>query len=145
MSRPTLNTINSGLANWDAFIDGNFQALVGKALPIYFATDLSALQTACPANQYDKCIALVTAPLALAVSNGTSWSLYGITTQATLTNNTGGTASDTLAVLGTTVTGVDGVGNTAASKADVEARLGVIANSISSLASKLNALIGDIN
>ncbi len=60
-----------------------------------------------------------------------------------LTDNTGGTALDTLAALAVTVTGVDGTADNAASKADVDARLGVIRNAIASLAAKVNALTGE--
>ena len=59
-----------------------------------------------------------------------------------LTDSTGGTATDTLAALAVTVTGVDGTANNAASKADVEARLGVIRNASASLAAKVNDLTG---
>lgn len=59
-----------------------------------------------------------------------------------LTDSTGGTASDTLAALAVTVTGVDGTANNAASKADVDARLVVIRNAIASLAAKVNDLTG---
>ena len=59
-----------------------------------------------------------------------------------LTDSTGGTASDTLAALAVTVTGVDGTANNAASKADVDARLVVIRNALASLAAKVNDLTG---
>lgn len=59
-----------------------------------------------------------------------------------LTDSTGGTASGTLAALAVTVTGVDGTGNNAASKADVDARLVVIRNALASLAAKVNDLTG---
>lgn len=60
-----------------------------------------------------------------------------------LTDSTGGTASATLAALAVTVTGVDGAGSNAASKADVDARLVVIRNALASLAAKVNALTGE--
>lgn len=58
-----------------------------------------------------------------------------------LTDNSGGTASGTLADSNNAVTGVDGVGNNAASKVDVDARLVTLTNSIASLAAKVNSLI----
>lgn len=54
-----------------------------------------------------------------------------------LTDNSGGTANDTLEACGTAVTGVDGTGSNAASKADVDARLASIANNIADLAAKI--------
>ena len=60
-----------------------------------------------------------------------------------LTDNSGGTASGTIAALAVTVTGVDGAGDNAASKADVDARLVVIRNALASLAAKVNALTGE--
>lgn len=62
------------------------------------------------------------------------------TTIASLTDNSGGTASATLADSNDVVTGVDGTGNNAASKADVDTRLVTIANSIASLAAKVESL-----
>jgi len=60
---------------------------------------------------------------------------------AALTDNSGGTANDTLQACGTAVTGVDGTGSNAASKADVDARLTAIANNFADLAAKVNELI----
>lgn len=58
-----------------------------------------------------------------------------------LTDNSGGAANDTIQVCGAAVTGVDGVGNNAASKADVDTRLTAIANNFADLAAKVNSLI----
>lgn len=59
---------------------------------------------------------------------------------ADLTDNSGGTANDTVEACGTAVTGVDGTGSNAASKADVDARLTAIANNFADLAAKVNEL-----
>lgn len=57
-----------------------------------------------------------------------------------LTDNSGGTANDTIEACGTAVTGVDGAGSNAASKADVDARLTAIANNFADLTAKVNEL-----
>lgn len=57
-------------------------------------------------------------------------------TQQALTDSTGGSASTTLAAMAASVTGVDGTGSNAASKADVDAQLVVIRNAIASLAAR---------
>lgn len=55
-----------------------------------------------------------------------------------ITDSTGGTPSTSaLAALSATVTGVDGSGSNAASKANVDTALGVIRNSLSTLAAEL--------
>ena len=67
------------------------------------------------------------------------------TTSATdivaLTNSTGATADNTVAAVGTAVTGVDGTGSNAASKADVDARLTAINGNFSDLAAKVNEIL----
>jgi len=60
-------------------------------------------------------------------------------TETALTNSSGGTPGATLAAQAASVTGVDGTGSNAASKADVDAQLVIIRNSIASLATKLEA------
>jgi hypothetical protein len=75
-------------------------------------------------------------------ANDTLTALGGITS---LTDNSGGTANDTIEVCGAAVTGVDGTGSNAASKADVDARLAAIANNFADVAAKVNALIADMD
>ena len=58
-----------------------------------------------------------------------------------LTDSTTETADDTVADVSTAVTGVDGSGNNAASKADVDTRLGVINENFSDITAKVNYLI----
>lgn len=60
--------------------------------------------------------------------------------QAALTDNSGGTANDTVEACGTAVTGVDGTGNNAASKADVDTRLTAIANNFADVTAKVNII-----
>ena len=60
---------------------------------------------------------------------------------ADLTDSTTGTADGTVADVSTAVTGVDGTGSNAASKADVDTRLGTINNNFADLAAKVNALL----
>lgn len=58
---------------------------------------------------------------------------------AALTDSTSGTTDDTVADVSTAVTGVDGTGNNAASKADVDTRLGTINDNFSEVAEELIA------
>lgn len=58
-----------------------------------------------------------------------------------LTDNSGGSADNTLAACNTAVTGVDGTASNAASKVDVDARLVTIANNLADLAAKQNAVL----
>lgn len=61
---------------------------------------------------------------------------------APLTNSTGSTSNGTtLAAMAVTVTGVDGTGSNAASKADVEAELTVIRNNMSRLNAQIDRVI----
>lgn len=57
-----------------------------------------------------------------------------------LTDNSGGTANNTVEACGAAVTGVDGTGSNAASKDDVDARLVSIANNVADLAAKINEI-----
>ncbi len=58
-----------------------------------------------------------------------------------LTDNTAGTTDGALAAVSAAVTGVDGIGNNAASKADVDARLVDINNNFAEINAKLDALV----
>lgn len=58
-----------------------------------------------------------------------------------LTDSTGGTSDGTVADVSAAVTGVDGSGSNAASKADVDSRLGDINDNFTELAGKVNTLI----
>lgn len=85
------------------------------------------------------------AATAAAVAAGRISISPSIAAATTLTNNSGGTVSTTLALIPDTVTGVDGVGDTAASKADVDAALVIIRNAIASLAAASNNNLAGIN
>lgn len=60
--------------------------------------------------------------------------------QVALTDSSGGTANDTIENCATVVTGVDGTGSNAASKADVDTRLVSIANNFADLTAKVNTV-----
>lgn len=57
-----------------------------------------------------------------------------------LTDSTAGTTDGVLAAVSAAVTGVDGAGSNAASKADVDARLVAINNNFAEINAKLDAL-----
>ncbi len=57
-----------------------------------------------------------------------------------LTDSTAGTTDGTLAAVSAAVTGVDGIGSNAASKADVDARLVDINNNFAEVNAKLDVL-----
>jgi hypothetical protein len=73
------------------------------------------------------------------LANGGTWADVVALTAAS------GTASNTISGVATVVSGVDGTGSNAASKADVDARLVTINTNLKSLASKVNELIVLIN
>jgi len=73
------------------------------------------------------------------LANGGTWTDVVSLTAAS------GTASDTISGVATAVTGVDGTGSNAASKADVDARLTSINDNLKSLAAKVNELIVLVN
>lgn len=58
-----------------------------------------------------------------------------------LTDSTSGTTDGTVADVSTAVTGVDGTGDNAASKADVDTRLGTINDNLAELTTKYNELL----
>ena len=73
------------------------------------------------------------------LTNGGAWTNVVSFTAAS------GTASNTITGVETAVTGVDGTGSDAASKADVDARLVTINTNLKSLAEKVNELIVLVN
>lgn len=64
-------------------------------------------------------------------------------TASSVGGSSGGSADGTLADNSTAVTGVDGTGNNAASKADVDARLVTIADNFADLQQQINNLVTD--
>jgi hypothetical protein len=82
------------------------------------------------------------------VTSGIQAQLDGKVSEASitaLTDNSGPTADNTIENCGDAVTGVDGTGNNAASKADVDTRLTAIENNIADLAGKVNEILTAIN
>lgn len=63
-----------------------------------------------------------------------------VTDSSGITDSTGGTPGSSVSDVSTAVTGVDGTGNNAASKSDVDTRLGGINDNFSSLAVKVDGL-----
>lgn len=118
-----------------------------------------------PAHANQAAISAATAAALTDSTGGTpGTTLAAATNIDTLTDSTGGTADDTVSDVSTAVTGVDGTGSNAASKADVDTRLGaingnfkelvdqlitqkalnaVLINAVASLAAQINALIND--
>ena len=68
-----------------------------------------------------------------------------LTAAATLAGTLGGTANTTLEATGVAVTGVDGTGSNAASKADVDTRLTAINNNFSDLQTQHAAIAADLD
>lgn len=106
MARPTKNDIDSGIQGWDGPMDDNDEALFNGPLPIHEHTgDETDLASTFPANSYDRCSVMVdhsTLGWSLYVSDGTSWlRKLRLTTPSVvaLTDNTSGTANDTLVAL----------------------------------------------
>jgi len=79
---------------------------------------------------------LTFAQLSIAIPEG-----KGCDAITSLTNSTGATADDTVADVSTVVTGVDGTGSNAASKADVDTRLSDINDNFSDLSDKVNEIL----
>lgn len=80
MSRYARQVLNNGESAWDSKANDNAQNVFDRPLPLVkHAGDLTSLQTAFPANQYDQAIAICqyssTAGdgLIFAVSDGTAW------------------------------------------------------------------------
>ena len=143
MARPVVQTIVSDAVNWDVDVNINFENLFEYPFPINVVADVGSLPTA---GSYDDCFAWVTTPGALYRSNGSSWVLYGSTTGITqLTDNSGGTGTDTLALVNQSITGVDGTGNNAASVTEVNTAMGVIADAIASLRDKITEIQGALD
>lgn len=82
MARPTRITVNSGDNSWEAQLNTNLQQLYDRPLPLFVhAGDLTSLESARPAAQFDQCLAWVdydgagTPGTMMAFSNGTAWRL----------------------------------------------------------------------
>ncbi len=74
MSRPTLATIGTGLATWDADVDNNFSLLTESPYPPAQYDNVGLLPTA---SSYDDCFALVgTTNTRLYHSVSSAWVMY---------------------------------------------------------------------
>ena len=106
MARPTWNDIESEEQSWDADIQDNFENLSDRPWPVYeHAGDESDLASTFTANLYDRCMVMVnhtTLGWSIYFSDGTNWvrtGVLGATAVVALTDNSGGTADDTIAVI----------------------------------------------
>ena len=77
--------------------------------------------------------------------HGTVLKMTAVSDSSGVTDSTGGTPSGALIPTNTPVTGVDGTGNNAASKTDVDARLDDINNNLADVANSINGLSSAIN
>ena len=77
MARPSKTDITSGLQNWDASVDSNFDVVLGGPFPVAEHTgDESDLASTYPAASYARCMIWVdhsTLGWKLYVSDGSSW------------------------------------------------------------------------
>lgn len=102
MSRPVQVSIDAGVQNWDAKLNGNNDILLAAPIPIHEHTgDESDIESTFAAASFDRCSVWVnhtTLGWALYVSDGTNWirtfRLTTIPTIVALTDGTSGTAND---------------------------------------------------
>ncbi len=105
MARPSKNDIDSGIQNWDGKMDDNDEALMNAPIPIHEHTgDETDLASTFAAAAYDRCMVWVddtSEGWSLYVSDGTAWNrmlaVEAIPTIVDITDNSGGTANDTIA------------------------------------------------
>lgn len=107
--------------------------------PVYASDDATFTLTASTNSHIGRVVRYVSSGVGIVAFDANRGGLGGAI--AELTDNSGGTADATLEDCNNAVTGVDGTGSNAASKADVDARLVSIANNIADLAAKLNAVL----
>ena len=74
MARPTLPTISSGLAGWDALVDDAFDTLTIRPFPVATVVDLATLNASFAPGLYEWCLVVVQTPTpTLYTSNGAAW------------------------------------------------------------------------
>lgn len=74
MARPTIATIATGLAAWDADADNNFSIITESPFPLFQVDIVGDLPVA---SSYDKCLALVgTSDPRMYISLSSVWVLY---------------------------------------------------------------------
>lgn len=136
------NPGGAGAVNVTVFKRGEIQlsianlAITDVGLPVYASDDDTFTLTATGNSYIGKVVQFESAGVGMVAFDTT---ILG--TLTALTDNSGGVANTTLEACGAAVTGVDGVGSNAASKADVDARLTSIKNNFADLAAMVNALI----
>ena len=108
---------------------------VGK--PVYASDDNTFVLTASTNSPIGRVTRFVSAGVGIVEFDAGKGALGLL---AALTDSTTETADATIADVSTVVTGVDGTANNAASKADVDTRLGVINQNFADLTAKYNAL-----
>jgi len=74
MARPERIVITDGQQAWDGEVDLNFEQLTDAPMPMYFAADLSSLNTDFSPANYDQCLALI--GTVLYISDGATWEVY---------------------------------------------------------------------
>jgi hypothetical protein len=109
---------------------------VGK--PVYASDDDTFVLTASTNSFIGRVVRFVKAGVGIVAFDANRAGLGGT---AELTDNTGGTPSDTLAAISDTLTGVDGTDSNAAPLAGVNTQLGIIKDAIASLAAKQNEIL----
>lgn len=136
MARPTKNDIDSGIQGWDGKIDDNDSVLFNGPIPIREHTgNQTDLEATFAAAAFDRCSVMVnhtTLGWGLYISNGTAWQrVVGLDAIAivALTDNSGGTANDTVVAMPV----VGGSGATTAQEAAVN-------DNFADLSAKVNAL-----
>ena len=104
MARPSFKNITQGLESWDGPTNDNKDVFEDAPWPVYEHTgDESDLATTFTPSAFDRCIVMVnhtTLGWTMYASNGTTWRILAVldpTAITALTDNSGGTASDTIA------------------------------------------------
>lgn len=145
MARPTFTGIVSGIEGWDGDVNDNFEIFSLGPWPVYeHSGDESDIATSFTPALYDRCFAMVNHTVhgwSLYVCDGTSWLRVFNLTQPTLTaltDNSGGTANDTVQAL---TDPADTPATADALRDDLVANLiPELRNNIADLTAKLNAV-----
>lgn len=136
-----LETTDYGQQGWNAVHTANMQKIDQDLRGPFLATK----------NLGDDAVSNAAAATAASLTDSTGETPDNTIAQvdavvgSALTNNTGETPDTTIANVGTAVTGVDGTGSNAASKADIDSRLTDINKNCSDLADQLNTHRTDVN
>ncbi len=109
---------------------------IGK--PVYASDDDTFTLTASTNSHVGRVVRFVSSGVGIVAFDARRG---GVGLLTPLTDNSDGTASDTLAAIDDALTGVDGAGSNAAPLAGVNTQLGILANAVASLAAKVNAIL----